>query len=81
MIEDVELRFVKKKIETRETQEGKIKQVVYVLKGCDLANGVEWAITLKAEDVMPEIYRRIIGKHIGNNTMVSLGKSAQQTEL
>ena len=81
MIEDIELRFVKKKIETKETQEGKITQVVYVLKGCDLVNDVELSITLKAEDVMPEIYRRIVGKFIGDNTVFSLGKSTRQTEL
>ena len=81
MIEDVRLRLVKRKIENRETKEGKVKQVVLVLKGCDLANGVEWSVTLKAEEQMPALYRKTIGAHIGNQTMVSLGKDTQQTEL
>ena len=81
MIEDVRLRLVKRKIENRETKEGEVKQVVLVLKGCDLANGVEWSVTLKAEEQMPALYRKTIGAHIGNQTMGSLGKSAQQTEL
>ena len=81
MIEDVKLRLVKRKIEKRETKEGEVKEVVLVLKGSDLANGVEWTVTLKAEEQMPALYRKTIGAHIGNQTMVGLGKSAQQTEL
>lgn len=81
MIENVKLRLVKRKIEKRETKEGEVKEVVLVLKGADLANGVEWSVTLKAEDKMPGLYRNTIGSRIGDNTVVSLGKSAQQTEL
>lgn len=81
MIENVKLRLVKRKIENRETKEGEVKQVVLVLKGSDLANGVEWSVTLKAEEQMPALYRKTIGAHIGNQIMVSLGKDAQQTEL
>ena len=81
MIEDVKLRLVKRKIEKRETKEGEIKEVILVLKGCDMANGVEWSVTLKVEEKMPGIYRNTIGSHIGNNVMMRLGKSAQQTEL
>lgn len=81
MIEDVKLRLVKRRIENKETQDGEVRQVVYVLKGCDMANGVEWTVTLKAEEEMPRLYEKTIGKHIGNQTKVSLGKSAQQTEL
>ena len=81
MIEDVKLRLVKRKLEKRETRDGEIKEVVLVLKGCDLANGVEWTVTLKAEDQMPSLYRLSIGARIGNSIMVSLEKDAQQTEL
>ena len=81
MIEDVKLKLVKRKVENRETKESEVKEVVLVLKGSDLANGVEWSLTLKAEEQMPALYRKIIGAHIGNQTKVSLGKSAHQTEL
>ena len=81
MIEDVKLKLVKRKIENMETREGEIKQVVLVLKGSDLANGVEWSLTLKAEDQMPSLYRLSIGARIGNTIMASLAKDAQQTEL
>lgn len=81
MIEDVELRLVKMKLETKEVKEGEVQQEVFVLKGLDKANGVEWVITLKAEEEMPVFYQNTIGSHIGNRTMVSLGKSTQQTEL
>ena len=81
MIEDVRLRLVKRKVEKKQIKEGEIKQVVLVLKGCDLANGVEWAVTLKAEDQMPGLYRNTIGSHIGDNVVVSLDKSIRQTEL
>ena len=81
MIEDVKLRLVKRKVENRETKEGEVKQVVLVLKGCDLANAVEWSVTLKAEEQMPALYRKIIGAHIGDHIMASLDKGARQTEL
>ena len=81
MIENVKLRLAKLKLETKEIKEGEVCQEVFVLKGLDKANGVEWAITLKAEEEMPGLYRKTIGAHIGNQIMVSLGKSAHQTEL
>ncbi|MCK5592876.1 hypothetical protein KAI31_02135 [Candidatus Bathyarchaeota archaeon] len=81
MIEDVKLRLVKMKLETKETKEGEVQQEVFVLKGFDKANGVELSITLKADEALPVLYQNTIGAHIGNQIMVSLGKSTRQTEL
>ena len=81
MIEDVKLRLAKRRIENTETKGGEVQYEVFILKGLDEANGVEWSVTLKAEEEMPEFYKMTIGKRIGDNTMVSLDKSTQQTEL
>lgn len=81
MIEDVKLRLVRMNLETKEIKEGEVQQEIFVLKGLDKANGVEWAITLKAEEQMPVLYQNTIGAHIGNQIMVSLDKSTRQTEL
>jgi len=81
MIEDVEVRLAKQNIVTKETREGKMKQVIFVLKGLDKINHVEWSVTLKAENEMPSCYLEAIGNHIGNTSMANIGKSTQQTEL
>lgn len=81
MIENVKLRLVKMKLETKEIKEGEVQQEVFVLKGFDKANGVEWTIILKADEAMPVLYQNTIGAHIGNQTKISLGKSTRQTEL
>ena len=81
MIEDVRLRLVKKKLETKETKEGEVQQEVFVLRGVDTANGVEWTLSLKADEELPEFYKLTTGQRIGDGVTVSLGRSTQQVEL
>jgi len=81
MIEDIELRLTRMNETDSETREGPVKRVVFALKGSDKKHSVDWTITLRADEEMPSSYIKQVGKHIGNTTLVSLGKSAHQTEL
>jgi len=81
MIEDIILRLTRMNETDSEAKEGPVRRVVYALKGVDKTYSVEWTITLRVDNAMPDSYIDEVGKRIGDTVRVSLGKSARQTEL
>ena len=81
MIEDVKLQLAKITETESESSTGPTKRVVYVLNGSDTRNAVEVTVKLQAEEAMPAEYREQIGKHIGDVTLLALGRGQRQTEL
>ena len=81
MIEDIQLRLTRMNETDSETKEGSVKRVVFALKGSDKKHSVDWTITLRADEEMPTSYIKQIGRHIGDTTLVRLGKDAHQSEL
>jgi len=81
MIEDIKLRLTKI-IETEmETKEGLIKKETLVFKGRDNETSVDWTLTLRVEEEMPPAYSKQLGKQIGSEVPVSLGKVIEQAKL
>jgi len=81
MIKDVKLRLTKI-IETEmETKEGLIKKETFVFKGHDNETSVDWTLTLRVEEEMPPEYVKRLGKRIGSEVPITLGKVIEQAEL
>ena len=51
------------------------------LTGFDEAHGVEWSLTLKAKDGIPEEYKAAIRHQCNDTVIVTIGQSAQQSSL
>ena len=81
MTEDIKIRLTKTNEQNLETKEGLVKTVSFVFKGRDIDAQVDWTVTIRAEDAMPVSYIKRLGKNIGNEVTVTLGKSQIQTEL
>jgi len=81
MIEDIKLRLTRMNETDSETKAGAVKRVTFALTGFDEKHSVDWTITLRADEEMPSSYIKQVGRHIGDTTLVSLGKDAHQTEL
>ena len=81
MIENIQLRLIRKNETDSETKGGEVKKVVFVLSGFDEQNSVDWTVHLRAEEAMPSSYIEEIGKRIGDSVRVTLGRAAHQTEL
>ena len=81
MIENIKLRLTRINETESETKAGGAKKVTFALTGFDEKHSVDWTITLRADEEMHPSYITQIGKHIGDTTLVSLGKGARQTEL
>ena len=81
MIESIKLRLKRINETESETKTSSGKKVTFALAGFDETHSVEWALTLRAAEAMPDSYIDEVGKRIGDTVRVSLGKSAHQAEL
>lgn len=81
MVEDIKIRLTKI-IETEmETKEGLIKKETFVFKGHDDETSADWTLTLRSKREMPPSYVKRLGKKVGTEVLVSLGKVVEQAEL
>lgn len=81
MTEDIKLRLTKINELEMETKEGLVKRVAFVFKGHDNKTSVDWTLTLRVEEQMPESYVEKLGTRIGSEIPVTLGKGVYQAEL
>lgn len=81
MVEDIKLRLTKIVETEMETKEGLVKKETFVFKGHDDDPSVDLTLTLRAEKEMPLSYVKRLGRKIGSEVAVNLGKVVEQAEL
>jgi len=79
---ECKLRLVKTNTESKDTaSEGVVDTESMRLEGYDEQNHVDWTLTLKSKDGIADEYKSVVGQHIGDSVVASLGASAQQANL
>lgn len=79
---ECKLRLVKTNTESKDTvSEGVVDTESMRLEGYDEEHRIEWTLTLKSKDGIADEYKSVVGEHIGDSVVASLGSSAQQTDL
>lgn len=79
---ECKLRLVKTNTESKDTvSEGVVDTESMRLEGYDEDYRIEWTLTLKTKEGIPDHYKSLVGEHIGDSVIASLGSSAQQANL
>jgi hypothetical protein len=78
---ECKLKLVRISSESKDTRDGVAESESMRLEGYDEAHGVEWTVTLKGKDEIPEEYKSVIGHQVNDSVIANIGPSAQQARL